>query len=73
MGDCIRACKCGHDVNVHIDTWLDGKIVSQRCMAQQGYHIGVPPVKKVEDSICRCIHFEHDKTFKWIPPEELTK
>ena len=70
MTDCIRACICGHDINVHIDKFnKQGERVSQRCMAMAGYHIGVPPVKRVEDSICECTRFEWDKTFVWIPPE----
>lgn len=70
--NCIRACKCGHDVNVHIDKFNDlGEKISQRCMAQQGYHIGVPPVKRVEDSICECTSFDWDKGFVWVPPEKL--
>lgn len=69
--DCIRACiHCQHDINVHIDTFDEqGVKISQRCMAMAGYHIGVPPVKRVEDSVCECTEFELDPNFVWVPPE----
>lgn len=69
--DCVRVCTyCHHDINVHIDTFNEQEEkVSQRCMAGDAYHIGVPPVKKIEDSRCECTEFEWDRTFVWVPPE----
>lgn len=68
--DCVRVCTyCQHDVNVHIDTLNEqGEKTSQRCMAGEGYHIGVSAVKDVKDSICECTRFDWDRTFVWVPP-----